>query len=186
MTQGEFFGYVIDVLEKFKIPYMVVGSVASIAYSKPRLTLDMDVVIDISQKQARQLVEQFGEDYHADIDSIVEAIRSRSHFNIIHISSASKVDFYLLKPDPYSQEEFARQKKTAFDDERSASFASPEDIILNKLDFCQEGKSEKHLDDIQKIIEVIEKSLDISYIEHWAKKRGTHDIWFSLKNKKEL
>lgn len=185
MTQGEFFGYVIDVLEKLKILYMVTGSIASIAYSKPRLTLDMDIIIDISSEQAKKLVEHFGEDYHVDLDGIAEAIRSCSHFNIIHIPSASKVDFYLLKPDLFNQEEFARQQRLAFDDKREASFASPEDIILGKLDFYQEGKSEKHLDDIQKIIEVIGNSLDISYIEHWAKKSGTEGIWFSLKKKKD-
>jgi len=183
MTQGEFFGYVIDVLEKIKIPYMLVGSIASIAYSKPRLTLDMDIITDISQDQAKEFVGRFGEDYYVDLYSIIQAIRSRGHFNIIHIPSASKVDFYLLKTDSFNQEEFVRQQRLSFDDKREASFASPEDVILGKLDFYMEGKSEKHLEDIQKIIEVCGDSLDISYIEHWAKKKGILNIWFGVKKK---
>ena len=42
--QQEVFGNVVDVLERLDIPYMIVGSVASMAYGEPRLTLDMDVV----------------------------------------------------------------------------------------------------------------------------------------------
>ena len=184
MTQGEFFGYVIEVLEKLNIPYMITGSVASIAYSKARLTLDMDIVTDISPIQARQLAEHFGADFYADADSILEAIRLRGHFNIIHIPSASKVDFYLLKPDPFGREEFSRRQRIAFDDRITASFAKPEDVILGKLDFYLEGKSQKHLDDIRKLLEIQQDSLDISYIEQWAKKKGTYDIWLTLKSKK--
>lgn len=174
MTQGQFFGYVIDVLERSEIPYMVTGSVASIAYGKARLTLDMDIVTDMSEEQARQFAGHFGEDYYVDLASIEEAIRSRGNFNVIHAPSGSKVDFYFVKPEPFSREEFARRQRFAFDDEREASFATPEDVIIAKLDFCQEGRSEKHLGDIRKVIEVMGDSLDVSRIEHWANKRKGH------------
>ena len=36
MNQGEFFSFVIDVLEELDIPYMITGSVASMAYGEPR------------------------------------------------------------------------------------------------------------------------------------------------------
>ena len=183
MTQGEFFGYIIDVLENSGIPYMIAGSVASIAYGKPRLTLDMDVVTDMSEEQAREFGEHFGEDYYVDLEGIEEAIRTRGGFNIIHVPSGSKVDFYLLKREPFSQEEFGRRQRLAFDDKRQASFARPEDVIIGKLDFYQEGKSEKHLDDILKVIEVMGDSLDISYISRWAKSRGTGELWSQLRER---
>lgn len=182
MTQGEFFGYVIDVLEKLEIPYMVTGSVASIAYSKARLTLDMDIIVDLSSQQAKELGGNFiSPDYHADLNSILEAIRNRGHFNIIHIPSGSKVDFYLLKSDTFSQEEFTRRQRFAFDDNRDATFARPEDIILSKLDFYKEGGSEKHLGDIRQMIIIIGDALDISYIEFWSNQKSTYDIWLKLK-----
>lgn len=42
MNQTDIFGFVIDVLNKLKIQYMIVGSIASVVYGKPRLTYDID------------------------------------------------------------------------------------------------------------------------------------------------
>jgi len=39
MNQKDVFARVIDILNELKIPYMIVGSIASILYGKPRLTL---------------------------------------------------------------------------------------------------------------------------------------------------
>ena len=58
MNQGEFFSFVIDVLEELDIPYMITGSVASMAYGEPRLTLDMDIVIDLPERQAEEFCQK--------------------------------------------------------------------------------------------------------------------------------
>jgi hypothetical protein len=42
-----FFTYVIQVLERLDIPYMVVGGFAAIFYGEPRLTIDVDIVVDM-------------------------------------------------------------------------------------------------------------------------------------------
>jgi len=41
------FTYVVQVLEHSEIPYMVVGGFAAIFYGEPRLTLDVDIVVDM-------------------------------------------------------------------------------------------------------------------------------------------
>ena len=79
MNQGEFFSFVIDVLEELDIPYMITGSVASMAYGEPRLTLDMDIVIDLPERQTEEFCQKFGDDFYKDLDSILEAIRLRDH-----------------------------------------------------------------------------------------------------------
>src|SRR3989344_4945691 len=109
MTQAEFFRYVIDVLEELNIEYMITGSVASIAYGEPRMTLDMDVVVDMPQEIAKKFCSKFGYDFYADFDMVLEAIQQRGHFNIIHIPSGSKVDFYQVKKDAFDQEAFRRK-----------------------------------------------------------------------------
>ncbi len=43
------FQEVLPRLENAKIPYMVVGSLSSIVYGEPRMTKDMDIVIDIKK-----------------------------------------------------------------------------------------------------------------------------------------
>ncbi len=96
MNQGEFFSFVVDVLAEMRIPYMITGSVASMAYGEPRMTLDMDIVIDFPQEKVEDFCQRFKNDFYVDSEGIRKAIRQRNHFNIIHAPSGSKVDFYQL------------------------------------------------------------------------------------------
>lgn len=180
MTQGEFFAYVIDVLGELNIPHMITGSVASMAYGEPRLTLDMDVVIDLSSKDAEMFCSKFDSDFYVDLDSILQAIRQRKHFNIIHVPSGSKVDFFQLKKDATSQEMFKRKHKESFDEKRTAFFSSAEDVIINKLIYYKEGKSEKHLRDIRGMLQISGNKLDVSYIDKKTKELNLYQYWEGL------
>lgn len=42
-------------LNRLQVPYMVTGSTACIAYGVPRLTYDIDVVIELERKQIRDI-----------------------------------------------------------------------------------------------------------------------------------
>ena len=181
MNQGEFFSFVIDVLEALDIPYMITGSVASMAYGEPRMTLDMDIVVDLSDKKAEEFYRKFDKDFYKDLDSILEAIRQKSHFNIIHVPSGSKVDFYQLKDDRLSQEMFKNRRRESFREDKMASFSRPEDIIINKLIFYKEGQSEKHLRDIQGMLEISGEQFDLSYIDKKTKELGLSPYWEKLK-----
>ncbi len=54
-----FFSHVIDVFERLAIPYMVVGGFAAIFYGEPRLTLDVDVVVDMQIRHIQPFVQAF-------------------------------------------------------------------------------------------------------------------------------
>ncbi len=181
-TEYEVFAEVIDVLDRLKIPYMIGGSVAAIAYGEPRLTLDMDVVIDLNRQQAKNFADSFGSEYYVSPESIEEAIRTAGHFNIIQSEVGVKVDFYVLDRDEFSRVEFGRRRKEAFDEERTAFFASPEDTIIKKLEWFKMGESAKHLEDIKGILRVSEKKLDLRYIDQWTVRVGVSDIWQKLKS----
>lgn len=47
----------IERLEKLKIPYLITGSIAAMAYGEPRLTNDIDIVADIDLNQAQIIKE---------------------------------------------------------------------------------------------------------------------------------
>ncbi len=51
-----------DRLNQLRIRYMVTGSVASMAYGEPRLTHDVDIVIEISREHCEQFAALFPED----------------------------------------------------------------------------------------------------------------------------
>lgn len=40
----------IEVLERLEIPYVVVGGYTAIFYGEPRLTIDVDIVVDVRWK----------------------------------------------------------------------------------------------------------------------------------------
>lgn len=61
------FSQVIAKLEESGIDYMVVGSVASMTYGEPRLTQDIDLVVELKPQDHEQLARCFetGEYYNS-------------------------------------------------------------------------------------------------------------------------
>jgi len=185
MNQKDVFARVIDILNELKISYMIVGSIASILYGKPRLTLDMDIVIDIKEEDIEDFVSKFDSDWYIDKEMIKDAISRKFYFNIIHIPSANKIDFFLLQDDDYAKGQFKRRKAENFDEVRQAFFSCVEDIIIKKLDYYLEGKSEKHIEDIMGILRTYPNKIDFDYLQKWAKRKGTFNIWKDLKERGE-
>jgi hypothetical protein len=56
-------------------------------------------------------------------------------------------------------------------------FASAEDVILKKLEYFQEGGSDKHVRDIAGILKVQAERIDRSYIADSARARGLAETW---------
>jgi hypothetical protein len=56
-------------------------------------------------------------------------------------------------------------------------FASPEDVIVSKLEFYQEGGSDKHLRDIAGVLQIQGDKIDRGYIAEWAGRLGVAEIW---------
>jgi hypothetical protein len=54
-------------------------------------------------------------------------------------------------------------------------FISPEDVILNKLLFYKEGGVDKHARDIAGVLRISGDSLDVNYLNTWAKQLGVED-----------
>jgi hypothetical protein len=59
--------------------------------------------------------------------------------------------------------------------------ASPEDVIIKKLEYYKEGQSDKHLRDIRGIL--ANTKLDMNYMNEWLKKLHLTDEW-NLANQK--
>ena len=57
-----FFAYVVSVLERLSIPYMVVGGFAAITYGELRFTADVDIVSEKHLRDARGIVVTNGVD----------------------------------------------------------------------------------------------------------------------------
>jgi hypothetical protein len=123
---------VIGVFENLSIPYLVTGSVASMAYGEPRLTNDIDIVADITLYHIPALLVSFPEEeYNIDGEMIKDAIHRIGQFNIIHPASGLKIDVIIKEDIPFDQSRFERVRKI-YPGPYPADFASPEDVIIKK------------------------------------------------------
>ena len=155
---------VIGVFENLSIPYLVTGSVASMAYGEPRLTNDIDIVADIGLSYIPALLTAFpAEEYYIDGEMIKEAIHRIGQFNIIHPASGLKVDVIIKQDMPLDQSRFERVRKI-YPGPYPADFAFPEDVIIKKIEYYKMGGPEKHLRDITGIFKISGESLDQEYI----------------------
>ncbi len=59
MPEHNLFQIFISRLNKLGIQYMITGSVASIIYGEPRLTHDIDLVIELNKDDAERFAEAF-------------------------------------------------------------------------------------------------------------------------------
>ena len=133
------------------IPYMVTGSIAAGHYAQPRMTRDIDLVVDLQLQDADRLAALFSGEFECNVDSIRAAISRSSMFNLIHTEAIVKVDFVVRKNTPYGLEEFGR-RRSAIIDGHPVQMVSPEDLILSKLLWAKESRSELQLRDVRHII----------------------------------
>jgi len=162
-----FFQKITDVLNESNIPYMLSGSVAMSIYIVPRATRDFDFIIHLEEKNIDRFIQHFQEGYYCDKDSIQDAVKRRSLFNIIDHASGFKADFVVLKNEPFRQEEFNRRKKVDFFD-KTIYVVSPEDLLISKVIWIQDFQSAQQMEDIKNIASM--ESLDWTYIRTWIYK----------------
>ena len=156
------------------IAYMVTGSVAVSLYAEPRMTRDVDLVVELQPADATRLAEMFAADFICDTERIREATVRRSMFNLIHTSAVVKVDVIVRKDSAYREEEF-RRRRLAEIDGVPMWVVSAEDLILSKLDWARSSRSEVQLQDVRNVI-AAQSALDWSYMEAWAVRLGVHDM----------
>lgn len=159
-------------LESGGIPFMLTGSMAMNYYSQPRMTRDIDLVIEIAADQTDVFVALFEEKYYVDRRTVAKAIAQRSMFNIIHNDTIMKLDCIVLKKDEYRHEEFARRKRVTISDFQTW-IVSREDLILSKLYWARHSKSELQLGDVKNLLS---PDCDMSYVQSRAELLGVRSL----------
>jgi hypothetical protein len=170
---------IVSRLEQAEMPYCLVGGMAAIAYGRPRLTLDADLVLALLPSRIAQLAKIFpAEEFYLPPEEVLIAETrhdSRGHFNIIHLASGMKADCYLPGRNPLTHWELKNRRRLAVDF-GEAWFAPPESVIVNKLIFFKEGGSEKHLEDIRSMLESM-PGLDRQVLAEWIREFRVEPEW---------
>lgn len=181
MSEGDLFLVFIRRLNALRLRYMVTGSVAAVLYGEPRLTHDVDIVLELEPGPAvRRFVEAFPlDEFYCPPEEVVrqEALRrQRGHFNLIAHDTGFRADVYLTNESELHAAALARRRKLQVDEEE-LWVAPPEYVILRKLEFYREGGSEKHIRDIQAILRVSGELVDHEWLATWIERLGLATEW---------
>lgn len=161
-------------LEAAGIAYMITGSIALTFYGYPRMTRDLDLVIEVEPSDAERLHALFADDFLCTVEGIRDAIRQRRMFNVIHIAEVVKVDLVVRKDDPYRRAEFARRRESVVEGRRFW-LVTPEDLLLSKLVWLKNGGLDQQRRDIDVLLTSVD-AMDWSYIAQWASELGVADL----------
>jgi hypothetical protein len=156
---------------------MITGSTASSAHGAERTTRDIDLVIDPDLASLRRLLASLPpKDYYVSEEAAREALLRRGQFNVVDVSTGWKLDLIVRKSRAWSEEEFRRRVPTRLLGV-AAYIATPEDVILSKLEWARAGESERQLEDAAGILAVQGPGLDRAYLERWARELEVTDLW---------
>jgi hypothetical protein len=172
---------VVDALEALGVAYHLGGSVASSAHGLPRSTVDVDLVAELAPPHVSELVERLREAYYVEADAVRRAIAARGSFNVIHLATMLKVDVFVPRGRPFDREAARRAAPHPLEEAvgaRAFVLASPEDVILTKLEWYRAGGelSERQWHDVLGVLRVKGPMLDFPYLERWAAELGVGDL----------
>jgi hypothetical protein len=175
-------------LNLIQCPYMITGAAASIIYGEPRLTNDLDLVLDLKKADIHKFVQAFPlEEFYCPPEEviIIEIGRPlRGHFNLIHHETGFRADVYLSGKDNLHHRSLANRNSVHVDDQ-VVWVAPVEYVILRKLEYYREGRSDKHLRDIAGILEVSDALVNAVWLEKQISERQLQGEWQAAKRFKE-
>lgn len=156
---------IITSLDTNSIPYMLSGSIAMNSYTVPRMTLDIDIVIELKEENLDAFLSLFDDTFYINHDTVRHEVTRQGMFNVIDHRTGFKVDFIVRKNSRYRLHEFGRRQKIRLED-MDIWMVSPEDLVVSKIIWIQQLKSDKQIEDIENLLAM--PLLDINYIRYWC------------------
>ncbi len=162
-------------LNEAEIPYMISGSIAANYYTVPRMTRDVDIVIELEQGDVDKFVGLFEKDFYLNRETVTNEVSRQGMFNLIHNRYVVKIDFIINKSSAYQQTAFSHRKQVLIE-QSLMWFVSAEDLIISKLLWARDSHSEMQLKDVANLMETVD-DLDLEYIDNWIRELGLEQIY---------
>ena len=161
----------LDRIESLGLPWYVTGSWALAVYAEPRMTRDIDVVLDATRADYESLLRPSFETDFLVNDPI--DIGSRWMGGLIHRTELARVDLMFGRSDPWARSAMARRQRLEHPTLAQIWVVSAEDLVIAKLEWS-EGTSELQLRDVRSIVRLVDE-LDWAYLERYAAALGIGD-----------
>jgi hypothetical protein len=158
-----------EVLERLGITHAVTGSLASSVYGIPVSSLDVDVCLRMTTGQVAELFRRIPTRFYCNEQALLEAVQNHSMVNLIDTATQFKVDLSVVPAEPFYHSVLARRRKVSFGIEGPIEWTvSPEDIILMKLLWRKDTRSQKQWENALSVAKVWGARLDWKYLRIWG------------------
>ena len=156
-------GKIMDILHRHNIRFHLTGGITSVAYGEPRMTQDVDMVID--NHAVVQQLESFLESLHSsdfvyDEETIRSAVSGSRMFQLLDSVEVMKLDMY---PRELIPGELERSVQIEIFEGIAVPMASLPDTALAKLIYARP----KDIEDLQRLFTVQAGRLDLEYLRRW-------------------
>jgi hypothetical protein len=159
---------VLDRLEDMGLSWYLTGSWALAAYAEPRMTRDIDVVLEMTPSGYESKVRPtFDGDFLVN-DPI--DLGGRWMGGLIHRTELVRVDLVFGRTDGWARSAMERRQSVDHPTLGPVWILTAEDLILAKLEWS-DGTSELQLRDVRSIIRLVDE-LDWGYLERYAASLG--------------
>jgi hypothetical protein len=167
------------ILATLNIPYYITGGVAASIYGDPRTTRDLDLVIELNRNSIVGLVEALETaGFYCPPGAVEEMQKGRGQvLSVTHRTLVLNADMMLNANTEFDRSKMTRRRLEALDEAGLEQFwiAAPEDILLSKLLWRKQSRSQKQWTDILGIMKVQADGLERDYLTDWAEKLGLID-----------
>ncbi len=163
---------VLDRLESLGLRWYITGSEALGRYGEPRMTADLDVVVDLDVTAFARTVQGLDAAYLVN-----DPIDYDGHLmaSLVSIAEVGKVDLILDRGTAWSRSAMDRRQRWEHPFFGWVWVLTLEDLLIAKLAWS-EGTSELQLRDCRNLMRVNETRIDWPYLERWAGTEGVAEL----------
>jgi hypothetical protein len=159
---------VVTTLEQAEIAYVVVGSTAAAAWGVARATRDIDIVVMMQGDQIDVVLDELQRaQLYVPVDRAREAAVTGGSFNVLDPDHGGKVDLFITGPDDEFTGSRLRRRVRADVFDVPCWVGSAEDIVLAKLRWRRDSRSEVQWRDCVEVAS--SNDLDVIYLRQWGR-----------------
>lgn len=165
---------VVNTLDELDAEHVVVGSAAAATWGVARATRDVDIVTVVPAGNAAAFIEHIdAAGFYVPAGEASSALVNRGSFNVLHPATGGKVDLFVVPTDdPFERSRLDRRIQGEVLGV-ATWIATPEDVVLAKLRWRLDSRSEVQWRDCVEIAAV--QRLDEPYLRVWADRLGVSD-----------
>ncbi|VVB97767.1 Uncharacterised protein [uncultured archaeon] len=150
-----------EFLKKQGVPYMVIGGIGNLVWGEPRLTVDIDITVYISEMRERDFIKEAESRFRILVENPDEFVK-KTKVLPIEITEGIKGDIIFAGLD-YEKKAIERAVEVEISKNNRVRVCTAEDLIIHKA----LSEREKDWQDIEGILLRRGNLLDKKYIINW-------------------